>query len=306
MIVNIDLEDRTWQIHLDGLLNILSQQSLHHRPSSMDNFGSLDLAIQICKSEGDVFRTLATCEMNSLGKAFLILDVAKLCLRPLTAKVEKVLKGATSRKIDVQKLRASIRQIQKNLKFFPKVCPMAEFDIDKVSSRDRLMNALLLVRWNDYHCLQLITADLLLTTGSFLYSCQGYEVTRESSILSGTIYEAAESICSAVPAILETEPIQMTDQSSESMKKPIRGLLVLWHLCCILKAPKLSQFQQDWIRETLWSIGNHAFIPQASALAISKGQNAEWTDVLAGLVLVRVALSKELLGLFSECGIVLQ
>jgi hypothetical protein len=139
MIVNIELEDRTWQIHLEGLLSILSQQWLHHRASSMDSSGTLHLAIQICKSEGEVFRTLETCEMNSLGKAFLILDVAQLCLRPLASKVGDLLRGATPRKIDVQKLRASVRQIQKNLKLFPKVCPMVEFDIAKESSKDRLM-----------------------------------------------------------------------------------------------------------------------------------------------------------------------
>lgn len=140
MIVNIDPEDRTWQIHLEGLLDILSQQSSHHRASSTDSFGTIHLAIRISKSGGDVFRTLAQCKMNSLGKAFLILDVAKLCLRPLTSDIEDLLNGATPRKIDVQKLRASVKQIQKNLGLFPKVCSMAELDIAKVSVRDRLMN----------------------------------------------------------------------------------------------------------------------------------------------------------------------
>ncbi|KAJ5272270.1 hypothetical protein N7478_007395 [Penicillium angulare] len=299
MIVNIDLADQTWQLHLEGLLIILSQ--LPHNPhstSSLEDIGTLHAAIQISKSKGYAFQKLTTYEANSLEKAFLILDVAMLCLRLLVLDCEGLLQRVP-RKIDVQKLRASVKQIQKNLNLFSKICPVAESDSVNHSSRDELVNALLLIRWNDYHCLQLITADLLSSTGTFV-SSEGYKETREYHILSSTINEAREGICSAVPVILETEPAWMISQSQEPIKKPTRGLFVLWHLCCAIKGSNISQPRHNWIRESLWSIGGQAFIPLASALANSKTRNVKWADVLAGLLLIRVALSKDFLELFSQ------
>jgi hypothetical protein len=229
-----------------------------------------------------VFQNLATYDVNSCAKAFLILDVAKLCLKPLTSEVESLFTGEIPRKLDVQKLRASIKYIQRNLKLFPQICPKAEMDISKVAPGERLTNvrlfsvenhsvltllhqALLLVRWNDYRCLQLITADLLLSTDSCVHSGENYRETRECSILSNVIHEA-ESICSAVPVILEAMPIQETGQPSEGIRIPIGGFLVFWPLCCALKSPKISQPNQKWNQDILRSIGIDAFIPHASAL----------------------------------------
>jgi hypothetical protein len=283
MIVNIDPKDHMWRIHLEGLLNILSQQTIHHQDLPSGDFDTLHHAVIISKSEGDVFQNLATYDVNSYVKVFLILDVAMLGLNPLTSEVESLFPGETPRKLDVQKLRASIKHIQKNLKLFPQICPKAEMDIGKVAPGERLTNvrlisvenhsvltllhqALLLVRWNDYHCLQLITADLLLLTGSFVHSGENYRETRECSILSNVIHEAEESICSAVPVILEAMPIQETGQPSEGIRIQIGGFLVLWPLCCALKSPKISQPNQNWNQDILRSIGIDAFIPHASAL----------------------------------------
>jgi hypothetical protein len=140
MIVNIEAEDRTWQIHLDGLLGILEKPPFAQDTLLTDVSDPLRVAIQISKFAGNAFGSFATHNMNSLDKGFFILDVAMLCLRPLASAIEDLLQEATPRKIDIQKLRAFLRQIQKNLKLFPHVCPNAELDISKVSSRDRLMN----------------------------------------------------------------------------------------------------------------------------------------------------------------------
>jgi hypothetical protein len=124
----------------------------------------------------------------------------------------------------------------------------------------------LFVRWNDYQCLQLITAALLVLTGSCLHSGRNYEGTKEYSTLSRITHQAVENICSAVAAILETGPNRIKTKHNEGMDNLTRGLLVLWPLCCAFKTLKSSQLQYDWIRKTLWSVGAHAFIPQASAL----------------------------------------
>jgi hypothetical protein len=140
MIVNIDPKDQTWRIHLDGLLNILSQTS-YHSDLPTDDFNTLHHAVYISKSEGNQFQRLAAYEVPNRIKAFLILDVAKLCLQPLASKAENLTEEENPRKLDVQKLRASIKNIQKNLKLFPKICRKPELDINKVSRDERLMNA---------------------------------------------------------------------------------------------------------------------------------------------------------------------
>lgn len=140
MIVNIDPKDQTWRIHLEGLLNILSHTLVTHQDLPTSDFDTLHHAIIISRSEGDVFQKLASYHVNDRAKASLILDVAKLCLRPLIVEVENLSKEKTPRKLDAQKIRASVKHIQKNLKLFPKICPKAELDITKVPPSERLVN----------------------------------------------------------------------------------------------------------------------------------------------------------------------
>lgn len=140
MIVNIDTKDHIWRIHLEGLLNILSGPTIYHQDLPSGDFDTVHHAIIISKSEGDVFRSLATYGVESHVKMSLILDVAKLCLNPLTSEYESLFSGETPRKLDVQKLRASIKHIQKNLKLFPMICSKAEMDISKVPLGERLIN----------------------------------------------------------------------------------------------------------------------------------------------------------------------
>ncbi|KZF25885.1 hypothetical protein L228DRAFT_279153 [Xylona heveae TC161] len=292
MIVNIDSEDHTWQIHLGGLLNILSQLPSYQGD---DQVQSVQLAIEIANSEGDPFQALASHDMGDIAKAFVILDIAMLRLRQVAEDLENLCQEVkTPRKLDVQKLRASIKHIQRNLNLFPKICQSLNFDIAEMHIDDILGNHLLLARVNDYHCLQIITSDLLVETGRYVYSNGSFEKSKEYSILYGIIHQATRSIRAAVPGVLHRTAAQTQDYDNRPMKPLISGLLVVWPLCCCYKASELSLSQQDWIRDTLWSIGSDGFIPKASALAQSQGANAKWTDVLAGLLLVRVATSGEL------------
>jgi hypothetical protein len=148
MIVKTDPKDQTWLIHLEGFLNILSQQAIHHQENDFD---ALRHAVTISKSEGDVFQHLATYDVNSRVKAFLILDVATLCLQVLTSEAESLFQGEITRKLDVKKLQVSIRHIEKNLKLFPKICPKAELDLNKVPLGERLVNVSSSSGWSLQH-----------------------------------------------------------------------------------------------------------------------------------------------------------
>lgn len=160
-MVNIDPKDRTWRIHLQGLLNILSQQVIHHQDWPTNDFDTLRHAIAIYKPEGDAFQALAAYDVNSRAKASLILDIANLCLQHLASEVENLFQAKTPRKLDVQKLRASVKHIQKNLNLFPKICPEAELDISQVFTSERLTNVSLFLKDNTHR------ADTTFTGASF-------------------------------------------------------------------------------------------------------------------------------------------
>ncbi|KAL2843918.1 hypothetical protein BJY01DRAFT_190786 [Aspergillus pseudoustus] len=331
MIVATDPSDKTWRVHLDGLVDILSHQATNHYqqyPARTEDSRTLYHALVIFKCGKYPFQQLATYNVSTRTKAFIILDLAILLLQPLASQVsrlhceigtEQQTKTQTPRKLDVQKLRAEIKSLEKNLRFFPKVCPPAELDVDRVPPHKKLSNALLLIRWNDYHALQLVVTDLLLSMGRFIHPASNnghYEQTREHLNLSRTAHDAARGICSTVPALLKTETMRTPTTSNPphlhtpppldlaEPTLPVTGLWVLWPLCCALNVPAISQTQRGWIQETLWFIGTKAWIPCASALANSKRENTDWSDVLAGLLFTRVGISQEMREVFGQLGVV--
>jgi hypothetical protein len=77
--------------------------------------------MEISDSATDVHKALESSATNSLERACLLLDVIKLQLRKLNAEMDAVVNNSppTLRKLDMQKLRASIKQIRKHLSLFP-------------------------------------------------------------------------------------------------------------------------------------------------------------------------------------------
>jgi hypothetical protein len=146
--------------------------------------------------------------------------------------------------------------------------------MQSIAPHTNQFKSLFLVRWNNYHCLQLIIADLLLSSGRFIHpDNENYEHTREYSTYSSTIREAAESICSSLPTILSVTSLlnqsQLSAQilfTSQAASAPVMALLVLWPLCCALKVLGIADSHDSWIRATLWDIGSNACIPRASAM----------------------------------------
>jgi ribosomal 50S subunit-associated protein YjgA (DUF615 family) len=85
---------------------------------------------------------LAVYEVSSHAKTSLILDIAILRLRRLVGEVESLLHEAseTRRKLDVQKLRALIKNVQKNLKLIPRICSKVEQHVSRLSPDMSLTN----------------------------------------------------------------------------------------------------------------------------------------------------------------------
>lgn len=139
MIVNIDAEDRTWQFHLEALLNILSRPLLRTSIQFTTDASTLGIAININNHENP-FQELSKYAVPCLKKLFSLLDFTMLHLRSLASRIEALLHGSTPRKLDVQKARASVKQLQTNIKLFSKICPPAELSTANLSSANTLVN----------------------------------------------------------------------------------------------------------------------------------------------------------------------
>ncbi|KAH8196702.1 hypothetical protein TruAng_009131 [Truncatella angustata] len=117
MTVNLDQGDKTWQIHLDGLLNLLSQMSYRSKTAPLPR------AMMILDSGDDLRKALASSATGGPDIASLLLDVTKLRLRKLIPEMDVLFRDASKhkRKLDVQKLRVLVRQIYKDLGTFPAI-----------------------------------------------------------------------------------------------------------------------------------------------------------------------------------------
>lgn len=121
MIVNLSPDDRTWQVHVNGLLSILRQSS---SATASPTIFTLTTAIQCLNSQKQINEYVATPTMTSIDKASLLLSVAELTLKNIIDDMDELFaQSRAPRKIDIQRLRKSLRQIQRNLILVPPLIP---------------------------------------------------------------------------------------------------------------------------------------------------------------------------------------
>jgi hypothetical protein len=120
MIVNVDLNNKTWQMHLNGVLAVLHQsRDLVHEKDGMP----LLRALQIIDSHNfeDSISTLPVC---GIIKASILLEFSKLRLTYLNTEFNNLFTDSShSRKLDIQKLWRSIKDIHNNLLLIPSMLP---------------------------------------------------------------------------------------------------------------------------------------------------------------------------------------
>jgi hypothetical protein len=126
MVVNVDTLDKTWQIHLNGLLVILRQcrdLTIEFKPIP------LLMAVQIMGSQ-NVAETISTLPLSSVGKAGILLDFTKLRLRRLNTELNKLCEENTHpRKLDIQKIRRLAKELHDNLLLIPSMLPEEQHTI---------------------------------------------------------------------------------------------------------------------------------------------------------------------------------
>jgi hypothetical protein len=247
MIVNLDSDDKTWLVHLDGFLAILRQW----QPGSSEApIFTLIHALRILERGHNAYASAATLVTDDLEKAFLLMDIAKLQLRQLASEMgDLVANTRWPRKLDMQKLRVSLKQVYGNMLLIPSLLGSCASDSAKQ---------------NEYNTILIVAVSLLIDSGGFLQSTQSYSVTREYIKLSRVIQEAVNGICASVSQLLP-DNVRSTNDLDQDISRSI-ALLAIWPLYGAFAGHGVSTTQRRWIQAALWRIGEEARIPKALSL----------------------------------------
>jgi hypothetical protein len=255
MTVNTNLEDRTWQAHLDGLLAMLQlQQNYYHEEQE----SSLIKAVQLLRSSDATKASLESFSSNDFEKACILLDIAKLWLRKLVAQMHDLTSDSRQvRKLDIRKLRVSLKQVHRDIALIPSMLPLEASGVS-------------VLKWNEYRTVLIISESLLLQSGQFIQPIEKYRKTREFISLSSSIQEAVNGICGSFSSLFPTKSgnCARTGQPVEfgHMKRLTKTLQVIWPLYSALKAPGITASQQNWIKNALLFVGVEASLPKALSL----------------------------------------
>lgn len=116
----------------------------------------------------------------------------------------------------------------------------------------------------------------LLRCGHYLNSSEKYSLKREYASLCRTIQDSADHICASVKFFLDNSDGQQSNDDFQNPQcidgmipisiKVLSGLLLLWPLYIVSKAPHISDSQRWWVKSTLQDIGERGRIPRALAL----------------------------------------
>lgn len=254
MTVNLDANDKTWVVHLDGLLAILRRQQLR---GSEAWISTLIHALQILKRGDDAYVSLSSIATDTHETTSLLTDIAKLRLRQLAIDMRKLVGGSERpRKIDMQKLRISLKQVYGDILLIPShFCGYA-------SDTARALQ-------NEHRTMLIVAANLLIESGEFLQSTKSYRATREYSKLSRSIEEAANGICASFEHLfsaLADGRFGLEQVTSSRATLTVDALFAMWPLFGASVARGISTAQRQWTHAALWRIGKAARIPKALSL----------------------------------------
>ena len=252
MTVSTDWHDRTWQVHLEGYLDLLRQQPQSTNGSARGF--ELVRALQYLE-DGDTDRSLIRDATSSAGdRALFLLDVCTLRLRALVHEFNVLMRGTVRpRKLDVQKLRMCLKQV-----------------VDDVTSLSRIFTAEIImscVRDTQPAALILLASWLLLQCIEFLQN--GRLSFLETTGCLSTISRAIENIHAKVAALLCGIDAMVTTGAHDSPDNtPLQpfvkhALTVLWPLFATCIVTSIEPTQQEWARQSLLRLGVHTRLPKA-------------------------------------------
>lgn len=312
----------TWQIHLNGMLAMMkhNQNARGSRTAEMTNL-SAARQFAVVEKTSDIQEFFSSRPaMDNIEKAWLLLDITKVRLKMLVTimdrfrAVEDAQNTTPFKKLEVEKLRVSVKRIQRDLHLIPNLLPK-EFHPVKIPQitgcaipsglpptyigyyAESYIDSFLCTKWNEYRALMLMIGDFLLRTGRFLYSGTTRPNVRESTALTRTIREAVEGICASVAyyhgssktssAIRERGEIDADSAWMHPSMKTLDALSLMWPLHCAISTESgATKAQREWMKEVLIYIGWNMRIPKAMALAHTGVQELTYSETLAGLMLL--------------------
>jgi hypothetical protein len=257
MIVGDSWEDRSWQVHCDGLLALISQRT---HEQGVQSFATSN----VCSDDVCMLPSLA-----DFDKAWRLLDTAKFQLKEIAPEMDSLLSGTRApRKLDARKLHIAVKKIFKNLWLVSAV-----LSPDSSPSRPHLRPSLppTAAKQIEYRSLLIIMTDFLLKTGPVLHSSgQNYRQTKEFTRFFTVLQDSVDDICASVPAYFRpagTCPRELISPTlAPDSAHTMEATKWIWPLYCASKAACSPPALRQWIQEVLWTIGEQSSLPRAMAL----------------------------------------
>jgi hypothetical protein len=262
MIVSSDWEDTTWRTHVDAYLAMLRQRSWV--PTDKSRESSLAQALQFADDNDKRQLSLSFPGKTDSEMGELLLHVCKLRLsriaQDLTGLFER---GPRPRKLDIQKLRLSVKHVYSDLLSMPGL----------VSSPDSKPSKSFIIQ---HAAVQILAASLLIEFAEYLHPAETFHSTREYAGLTSNISLSSVVIRNSTSDLLPATQIvgrAVVVNESRGERRHILSIAeaasVIWPLFIVRVARNQEQTMRDWAGQSLYRIGQEARVPRALDLVRS-------------------------------------
>jgi hypothetical protein len=261
MAVSSDWEDNTWRTHLDAYFAMLRQTSQAATDNSRDS--SLLQALQFVYDNNKRELSLNDPSKTDTETAELLLDVCKLRLSNIAQDLAGLFeRGPQPRKLDIQKLRLSVKRLYADVLSVSKL----------ISPSESRPSKLLLI---EHSAVKILAASLLIEFGEYLHPAEALHNTLEYAGLTSSISLASVAIRKSVSDLLSATRIigrvRLNESRGEKLHMPsiADAVSVMWPLTVVLAARNQEQTMQDWAGQMLYRVGQEARVPKALHLVRS-------------------------------------
>lgn len=255
MVVASGWDEATWRIHLDGCLALLQQSCLEVIETA--SLELLEQALRFVRDDTNTDFSFNATTRNEKETTILLLNILKLRLRSLVQELCALMQSAIRpRKLDMLRLRLLLKRLLNDLGL---LLPMSSPSTKNISCAQRL----------ECEALRVIAGGLIIKCSNMLDTTGSFDTTRECAKLNSLTRAAASEIVTTTavlyPSIQNPSMASVAHSSADVPQGPIAStpLSVIWPLFAAGIWASNETAQQDWARETLFSIGKHYHIPLA-------------------------------------------
>ena len=195
---------------------------------------------------------------------------------------------ATPRKLDVKKLRATVKHVYNDLASMPMLLSEDQGPADSVRALDRYSRNR---RRYEYHCLSMIALTMLIRCDALLVpktKSSSHESARERKrnveqhaeeiLKHATADFSARNLCSVLQYDGEVDVMLYGEL--------MRSLSCIWPLFCALHLGGLNHVQKGEIKQMLLNVGEKDRLPIAMGMAVGDRGGELIGDILTGLLVV--------------------